>query len=289
MGRFTDTLLAQNTGYGADRKTPMVNPGRPGQFGHSIEPAEHISATQYVRKNLVIRLLEAPRGFNDLPNPNVWRQTLKSILETHPNTVEGFNSQLSVEYVSTAFGGAGEEQETVSDVKRARTTPSFSFTERYGRPISVFIDQWILELFGDPNTKYPNVCTRTNKPTDLLSDYRTCSFIAFEPDPTFRYIDKAWLVVNAGPKGGAPMEGRRDQNSPGENLTFTLELTSISFVGRGVDELAQIFLDEMAPTLVNPNNRKAIYEKVDATVDGNAAPFGYAENIAAMARSTAAQ
>lgn len=288
MGRFTDTLLGKQ-GYGTDRLTNMVNPVRGGQFGHSIEPAEHVSATQYVRKNLVVRLLEAPRGFNDLPNPPVWYQSLKAILETHPNTVEGFNSQLSMEYVSTAFGGAGEEQETVSDVKRARTNPSFSYTERYGRPISTFIDQWILELFGDPNTKYPNVCTRVNKPVDLLSDYRTCSFIAFEPDPTFRYIDKAWLVVNAGPKGGAPVEGRRDLNSAGENLTFTLELTSISFVGRGIDELAQKFLDEMSITGANPNNRKAFIDKVDASVDSTAAPVGYAENLAQLARSTAAQ
>lgn len=288
MGRFADTLVGKQ-GYGTDRLTPMVNPVRGGQFGHATEPAEHVSATQYVRKNLVIRLLEPPRGFGDLPNPALWRQTLKTILETHPNTVEGFNSQLTVEYASTPFGGAGEEQETVTDVKRARTTPSFAYTERYGRPISTFIDQWILELFGDPITKYPNVCTRVNKPVDLLSDYRTCSFIAFEPDPTFRYIDKAWLVVNAGPKGGAPVEGRRDMNSPGENLSFTLELTSISFVGRGIDELAQIFLNAMDATGANPNNRKAFIEAVDADVNSTAAPIGYAENLAQLARSTAAQ
>lgn len=288
MGKLAETLLGK-TGFGTDRLTPMVDPARGGQFGFSTDPVNHVSQTQYVRKNLVIRLLEPPRGFNDLPNPTVWRQTLKSILELQPNTVEGFNSQLTVDYVSTPFGGAGEEQETMSDVKRARTTPSFAFTERYGRPISTFIDQWILELFGDPISKYPNVCTRVSKPIDLLSDYRTCSFIAFEPDPTFRFIDKAWLVVNAGPKQGAPIEGRRDQNAAGENLNFTLELTSISFVGKAIDELAQIFLNEMSITGANPNNRASFITKVDASVNSAAAPIGFAENIAELARAAAAQ
>lgn len=286
MGRLTDTLLGK-TAYAEKTAAPLIDVSTDGQFGYSQNPAAYVSMTQYVRKPLVVRLLSAPRGFNDLPNPSKWTQTLKSLIETQALRIEGFQGQISLDYQSTPFGGAGEEIETVSDIKRARSQPSWTWRERYNRTIGRFWDQVIFELFGHPETKYPNVCTRVNKPTDLLIDYQCFSVIAFEPDPTFTYATKAWVMVGMGPRQGSVVEGTRDITAPGDGLDISIEFTGVAFQNQAVDDLADVFIKQMAITGANPNNRAMFIKGVEPNIASDAAPHGFAENIAELARAAA--
>ncbi len=285
MGRLSDTLLGK-VAYGAGVETPMVDVSTIGQNGHGQNPQHWVSMTQYVRKPLIIRVLEYPRGFDDLPTPAKWKQTLKSLLETQALRVEGYNGQLNLEFQSTPFGGAGEEIETFSKTTRARSQPSWTWRERYGRSIGRFWDQIIYELFGHPETNYPNVCTRTNAPTDLLLDYQCFAVIAFEPDPTFRFINKAWVTVAMAPRQGSVVEGMRDLTAPGDGLDITIEFTGVSFQNAAVDALAQVFLREMKITGADPNTRQMFIQKIDPSL--TPVSGGYADNLAEMARSTIA-
>ncbi|BDH16617.1 MAG: hypothetical protein [Bacteriophage sp.] len=269
--RKSDTLISNTTGYGRNRYTPMLDLKYGGMNGHMPDWPAYISNTPYVRRNLIIRVMATPRGFNLLPESEKWHEALKALLEVHPLNVTGFNNQLEVETRETPYGGAGEMQESVSNVTRSRVEPVFNFVEKYGRPISIFFERWVLELIMDPNTKFPNVVTRAaarSQVVDLLPDFTSATILAFEPDPTFTKIDKAWLVADLKPKGSlAPVEGQRDIHQGGDLVEFPINFTGIAQIGAGVDALAQAVLDTMTLTGANPLQQPAFTTALSGDVD----------------------
>lgn len=285
--RKSDTMIGNNA-YGRGRNAPMVDLQYGAQNGHMNDWPAYISNTPYVRRNLIIRVLAGPRGFNYLPEPEMWFKTLKAVFELHPESVEGFNAQLEIETRDVSFGGAGERQDAVSNVTRQRTEPVFNFIEKYGRPFAAFFEKWTTELLMDPNTKFPNVVARANAQSaniDLLPDFTSATIIAFEPDPTFRKIDKAWLVADVKPKGSlVPVEGRRDIHNGGDTVEFGITFSGMAQIGEGVDLVAQAILDDMVKTGINPLKQPAFTTEAD----GNIADLdsGYSEKLSqAAARS----
>ena len=280
FSRHPDTMMG-NKAYGRGRNAPMVDLAHGAQNGLLQDWPGYISNTPYVRRNLIIKVLAGPRGFNLLPEPKKWFQTLKAVLELHPETVEGFNSTLEIETRDVSFSGDGNRQESVSNVTRARVEPVFSYVEKYGRPFAHFFERWVTELIMDPVTKYPGVTNRASargQEIDLLPDFTSATIIAFEPDPTFRKVDKAWLVADLKPKGSlVPVEGRRDIHNGGDIVEFGINMTGIAQIGAGVDMVAQALLDAMVATGANPLSQPAFTD----AVDGNIAdlPSGYKEKL----------
>lgn len=280
FSRKPDTIMGQKA-YGRGRTAPMIDLQYGAQNGHMNDWPAYISNTPYVRRNLIICLMAGPRGFNHLPEPEKWFQTLKAVIELHPESVEGFNSQLEIETRDVSFGGAGERQESVINVTRQRVEPVFNYVEKYGRPFAAFFEGWTTELLMDPNTKYPNVITRItarNQIPDLLPDYTSATIIAFEPDPTFRKIDKAWLVADLKPKGSlVPVEGKRDIHNGGDIVEFSINMTGIAQIGVGVNMVAQAMLDALVVTGANPLSQPAFTDAVDGNIAGLAS--GYKEKL----------
>lgn len=280
FARPSNTLMEQKA-FGRGRYAPMINPGTGGQGGHLPDWPAYLTNTPYVRRNMVIRVLAGPRGFNYLPEPERWFQTLKAVLEIHPESVEGFNAGLEVEVRDVSYGGAGERQEAIANVTRARVEPVFNYVEKYGRPFTTFFERWVTELLMDPNTKYPNIVTRVNAATaniDLLPDFTSATIIAFEPDPTFTKIDKAWIVADLKPKGTlVPVEGKRDIHNGGDLVEFSINMTGIAQIGAGVDIVAQSLLSEMISLTVNPLAMPALTEKPDGNIAGLSP--GYKEKL----------
>lgn len=281
MARLEDSTLA-NQAYTRGRDAPMLNLSRGGQFGFQTDMPSYISNTAYVRRNLVAVVLEAPRGFQDMQEPALWYGALKTLIELEPKTIEGFNMGLTVETAAAPFGGAGENMEDPTNVTRAVSNPSFSYLERYGRPIQAFFYNWITELIMDPITKVPNVVTRGKRPNDLLPDYYGMTVLFFEPDPTFTKVDKAWLCTNMYPKSDGTVEGRRDLTAAGSTNEFSIEFTALTQVGFGVNKLAQRILGQFQINGNNPNQRPEFVTKVDSFVTG---PNGFSERIADAGRS----
>lgn len=239
-----------------------------GQNGFMTDPKSLVSNANYVRRNVIAVLLESPTGFNDLPNPEMLHGTLKALIERHAKSITGLTSTLAVEYVAQPVGGAGEEQEDVSNVTRARSNPAFIWPEKDGMPVQKFVDYWILNLLGDPETKVPRVVAhKGGDVVDLLPDYRGMSVLFFEPDSTHTKVEKAWLTTGMMPRVGGTVEGSRDLTAAGEGLEHSIEFTGVTQVGEGVKQVAQKFLDEMGLTSVNTNLRPAIIEAVSADVD----------------------
>lgn len=238
-----------------------------GQNGFMTDPKSLVSNANYVKRNVIAVLLESPTGFNDLPNPELLHGTLKALVERHAKSITGLISTLTVEFVTQTVGGAGEEQEDVSNVTRARSNPAFIWPEKDGMPVQKFIDYWILNLLGDPETKVPRVVQyKDGDVSDMLPDYRGMSVLFFEPDATHTKVEKAWLTTAMMPRVGGTVEGSRDLQAAGEGLEHTIEFTGVTQVGEGVKQVAQKFLDEMGLTTVNTNLRPAIIEAVSADV-----------------------
>jgi hypothetical protein len=283
MANLSSAIMG-NTAYAQMKTAPMIDITKGGQFGYMPDYSAFVSANPYVRKNLIARVMEAPRGFGDLADGQRYIDALRSIIELAPKTIEGLSSGLTVDFAESAFGGAGEMIYNVSNVTRAQSNPSFTWDERYGKVIQTFHTSWILQVMQDPETKYPWVITNGNgNVKDLLVDYMAMTVLFFEPDPTHTKIQDAWLCTGMMPKSDGTREGRKDGTGAGEMLELQIEYTATTQVGLGVIAMAQKILDTINLSGVNPNTRPAFVDSISADVA--AGVNGYAEQVAAASRA----
>lgn len=284
MARITDALLDQRA-FARNAQSPMLDlSAGGGQFGYSPKVSELVSSQAYVRRNVIALLLEAPRFFQLMPDPQKWVETLKSLVELHARSIEGLNAGITLEFDEHPVGGAGEMQSEITDSKRARTEPSFTFVEKYGRPIQTFIQNWIQYGGMDPDTKYALVGTLSGeKPEDLLLDWYTASMLFIEPDLLHRKVVKAWLVAGMMPKSTGAVEGKRDLTTAHEVLNLTIEFTGVAQVGLGVDTFAQQILDSINISNANPYLRPSAVE--DLSSDVKSATEGYQRGVEELASS----
>jgi hypothetical protein len=266
MSRITDALLDQKA-FGKNANQAMLDVTHGGQFGWSPNLTEWVSNQAYVRRNLVCILLEAPRFFQYMPEPQKWVDTLKSLFELHARSIEGFNGALTVETDGHPVGGAGEMQDEVTNVTRARSEPSFTFLEKTGMPIQTFLYNWITYGLMDPDTKYAMVGTLAGeRPTDMLPDWYSASCLFFEPDPTHRRVVKSWVTTNMFPKETGEITGKRDLTSASETLSLTIPFTGISQFNLGTNKFAQSILDKINLTNANPYLNPSFIQKLDSNI-----------------------
>lgn len=284
MSRHKDSILGSTRAYAQQQTAPMVNLALGGQNGYTTDFRFFHSNAPYVRRNLIAKLIEAPRGFTYLQNADDYVAALKALVEMHAQTWEGLNRTLTVNSVEVAVGGAQEVQQTPSNVVRARSEPSMTVPDKYGLPVQALLEGWITNLIGDPDTKVPGIALQGgNIPTDLLPDIYSMTMLFFEPDPTFTKVQKAWLVGNMYPTTGGENTGRRDKTADGEELVHTIQWTGMQQVGLAVNQFAQKYFDAMNKTGTNPNLKPAFVDAIDADV--LKAQYGYTEQINEAART----
>lgn len=282
MARLRDTILG-NRGYAERAYTPVVDLKNGAQMGPMTDFTGYVSNAAYVRRNLIAVLIEAPRGFQQMQDPTLWVETLKTLVELHPKSIEGLQGTLTAEFVENPAGGAGEMQEDLSNVTRARSNPTFVWTEKYGKPINKFLSEWIRMFMMDPITKFAGIVSTGVIPQDLLPDYSGMTVLFIEPDPTHTRVQEAYLCTNMHPKTAGEVTGRRDLTQGGESLDYSVEFTALTQHGAGVQQFAQNILDSMNLNGMNPNLQRAFVQNIEADV--RAAQQGYAETMDANART----
>lgn len=283
MSRLTEAILEQKA-FGRGSTQPMLDLSFGGQFSYAPRLTEWISNQAYVRRNMIAILLEAPRFFQLMPDPPKWVQVLKSLIEMHPKTIEGLNAGIKLELDEHNVGGAGEMQQEVTDSKRDRTEPVFSYVEKYGKPIQTFLQQWIQYGIMDPDTKYPLIGTLTGqKPEDMLADWYSCSVLFIEPDPTHQKVVQSWVVTNMYPKGTGDIIGKRDLTAASEVLNLSIEFTGIAQTGLGTNVFAQKILNAIILDNANPYLRPSMIEKINDDVA--AATDGYQKTVTDLGKS----
>lgn len=262
--RPADTIIGADA-YARGGTMPMTNLDLGGQFGHSTNYPDYVSDTPHVRMPMIARVIECPRGFQQMDNPARWNAAYVSLIERHARTITGMTSTLSLETRETPFGAAGEMIEAPAKMSRARSTPQFTWIDRYGRPITKFWENYGLELIGDPDTQIPNVATRPGvQVEDFLLDYIGGTILFFIPDRTFRHIDQAWLTTAFYPKTFPQVEGTRDVTVGNDLLELSMEFTGVTMSTVGVNAFAKEILDTMSITNTNPNYRRAFVNEISA-------------------------
>lgn len=298
--RLKNALYGAKPAIAPGKLQPMVDLGRGGQHGHMVDYEAWCSSTPYVRQNLIPRVITAPRGFAKLPNPPMWYAGLKAIIELHTKTISGLNSTLEVESIQQAMGGAGEQIDAPVNVTRSKSEPSHSLDEKYGRPVTEFLDSWIMNLIMDPETKYPNVLKQDKVIVpDLLNDFFSCSVLYIEPDPTMTKCMHAWYVTNMYPQAGATREGNFDLTGSKEDLSIDITFTGITQVGVAVNNFGQTVLNSINKNAVNanPNLRPVLHhgkqptelaEREGMLTSTLAAATGFEELLAQASKSALA-
>lgn len=268
MARLTNALLQAGQAYGNGHQAPMLDLGAGGgMFGWDVPYGEWVSNQAYIKKDIIALVVEAPKGFQYLPNPEMWVGTFRSLIELHSESIDGLARGLEVDVSERAVGGAGEMQEDVTNVTRVRTQVTYKWTEKYGMPVFNFHEGWITQLLMDPNTKMPLITTASgSKPSDALADMYSATIMYIEPDPMHQKVMKAWLVTNQFPKATGENIGRKDKTSASEVTTYDIPYAGIAQIGAGVDSLAQAMLNTMSLTGANPYMRAAFVDQIAADV-----------------------
>lgn len=287
MSRLADALLkGQAQSYG--RQAPMLDPRFGGQNGYAPNPAQWASNSKYRPSQLNVVVFEAPRAFQELPNGEYYVNTFKALVELHAEKWSGFQSTLEVATTEVAVGGANEMFQTPSKVTRARTQPVCELTDLYGRPIQNFLEDWIYYLIGDPDTQTPMINTISGvRVGDMLNDQYSATILAYTHDPSRTKVDKAWLSVNVFPMGAGDNTAERDLTSAREPGTLSINWAAFTQVGRGVEMLAQAYMDSLNLTNANPMMRKAAVSAIDPnvaalTTGGFASDLSNLQNSAVM-------
>lgn len=283
MARITDALLGQRA-FGKGSNQPMLDPTFGGQLGFAPNLPEWVSNQAYVRRQLICVLLEAPKFFQYMPDPQKWIDTLKAIVELHARTIEGLNAGITLEFEEHPVGGAGEMQQEVTDSKRARSEPVFTFIDKAGMPIQTFLTQWLTYGIMDPNAKVALINTLAgNRPDDMLADQFTCSMLFMEPDASHKRVIKSWLGVNMMPKTTGEIVGKRDIASANEMPTLSIEFTGIFQFNLGTNTFAQSILDSISMKNANPYLSPSSVAAIDANVAASA--NGYKGGIEKLSSS----
>ena len=278
MGRINNLMVAEGRAMAANAQSRMANPINAGVMGWSPNPTNWVGKTGYVRRNLIPLVLRAPAGFAYMPNPDDWYATTRSVFETHPISVEGMNSTLTVATSETPYGGAGEQFQDPTNVTRERSNASFTLPDIYGGVLNKYLESWIKYLIMDPETKTALVNTLGGQvPPDMMADIYTMDMLFIEPDAQQSKVIRAWIMYNMFPLSGGEVVGRRDITTDMENVRYNIQMAGFSQVGTGVDAFAQTVIDGMRIAGANPMHRRTYLEGIDADIVR--ARTGYGNNI----------
>lgn len=286
---LTQNLMLDGQAYadGNTAQTQMLDLSLGGQMGWDVNLAQWESNQAYVRRQLICILLEAPKFFQLMPNPNKWVQVLKALVELHPTNVEGLKATLDVETEAHPVGGANEMQEEITNVTRERSEVSFTWNEKFGMPITTFIYNWIIYGLMDPNSKYPLVSTlqQQSVPAAMTADQYSMTCLFIEPDPTHRTVIKSWVTTNLFPKSSGPIEGKRNLTEPGEMSEVTVEFGGISLFTLGTNAFAQQILNNINQNLTNANPYLQPSWVSQISSDVSAQADGYSEGIQTLSQT----
>lgn len=284
MGRYKDTQI-QNKAYSKGALPPVLNLGVQGQQGYITDMAFYPSSTDYIRKPTIFKVLQAPVGLTMMPDAAVYIAAYKNLIENMMQSWTGLNKTLNVSNQETQLGQAGEVFQTPSRVSRARSQLTSTVVEKDNMPVIRFLEDMTRYLIGDPDVGHALLSGVTDAFTDQLADIYGGTILAYEPDKTFRKVQRAWLITNFWITGDiGENTGSRQLQQDGETVTYNLTWTGWQKVGYAVDKLAQSFMDSVRVTGIDPQYQDTFIKNVDSNVTA-ISQTGYLEQIVNLKRT----
>lgn len=288
MATTVQDRFLSGKGPGLGMKNPVLDPSISGQMGFAPDLRYWVNNANLKQQNLIPILIEAPRAFQYLNNPDKRIAILRAMVEIHPRSIEGLDASLNVAVDGTPVGGDGQQQQEFVNVTREVSQPTFVWDDKYGRPFGLTLEDWVTQTMADPATKVANVATLAgNRPTDMLPDQYSMTMLFIEPDPTMRSVIKAFLCANMFPQGKiADYTGRRDITQAMNLVQYSQQFTALTQIGAGVNMIAQTVLEGININNANPNMRAAFIQEISKDV--LAAQAGWAKQTAEFGQNAIA-
>lgn len=272
--------------YSRYSTAPIVNAPPGAQMGPLIDTGRYVQNAHYIRRNLMVRVVEFPGWVSLMPNPKPYREAIKSWFETQTK-VDGLNKALTAEFVRTAIGPSGHQQADFSKTVEAQSTITHTGTEKYGRYYRTLFEHWIRFGMGDHLSQVPLISLFNESVTDALPDLYSCSVIYFEPDPLHKYVQDAFLVTNMAPEGAGPDDYRKDPEAAGESVEIPIQFTGLQQTSYGVKMWAQDLLNQTNRGGFNSIAQRSVRDAIDADVSATKA--GWVDRSAEQAASRVAE
>lgn len=274
------TAILTGQGYAQFTNAQITDLRYGGQQGWTPVPEEWVSNAGYVPKPLIPILLEAPKFFQLMPNPQKWVEALKALVEVHPIIIEGINDGQKIETDTHNVGRAGEMMHEPTDAKRDQTEPKFTWVEKTGNAIQRFIQMWMDYGIMNPETGTCLAATliknlpEADRPKDWLPDWYSMTCLFIEPNALHDRVVRAHIVAGMWPYETTEIAGKMDKTGALElKKSIQIPFTGFAQRGLGVDLFAQKILDAINLTNANPNLRPAFIQDISADV--KAAPGGW--------------
>lgn len=248
-----------------------------GNYGYSPRIDQWLNNKSYIPRDLVPIVLTVPRMFGLYGDGDrrAWTETLKSFIELHCKTIEGYNATLTVNVADQPV--RGEIQQDPTRVVRERSSPVMSAVEKEGNPIQKLLEWWITYGILDPDSGRILASSLDNSPSDWLSDWYSMSMLVFEPDTMFRHVRRAWVSVNMYPLSTGDIIGVKDPDNDKSILDLQIPFSALTVTNEGTRQFAQTILKGIEIKSALPANEKFFMEKVDADV--TAGEVGYIPGI----------
>jgi len=273
MATLSERLIDSN--FTTQATSPMVNAFAGGQMGPLVNQGRYVQNAHYVKRNVLVRVVEFPKWIDYMPKPDVFRQAIKTFFEVHTK-VDGLNKALTAEFAETNIGAGGHKQYDLTNVIEAQSEIVHTATEKYGQVYKTLLDFWLRYGMQDPVAKIPLISVISDEVTDALPDMYCATVLYSEPDPLHKYVQNAWLVTNMAPRLNGPDEGRKDLSAAGETVEMAIGFTGLQQTSYGVKTFAQDLLNDLDRSGLNPMTRKAFMTAIDADVSATAG--GYFED-----------
>lgn len=256
-------------GYMAGKVTKALDPVETGQFGMLTNNLNWGHLRHQTKQNMFVMVLDYPRGFDALPNPDRWISMFKALIEDLPHRVEGVNWTQTPAWAETEHGGTGDMHHQMTDIKFSPTELSTPVRDREGYVIENFVTGWWNLLGLDPVSKRPGIFELDTVDKDSIvmsSDFSGGVVIAFEASECMRYVHKAQIIYNVQPKEGIESNGIRDLNAEKEIIEHNITWTGTAVRDRGAEEVARSLLTALTATSLSSVNRKAILTDINNRV-----------------------
>lgn len=249
----------------------MVNNG---YHGWAAEIGDHVSNQHYVSRPLVCVMLDPPKLLTKIEGGQATIDALKALVEVHAQTITGFNAQTTWTFDQRPAGGAGAQHHEVVNATREQPTPTFTFVEKYGRPVSRLLNFWGRYLMMDPDAKFALITImKSLEFKDLGPDMTTATMLFYEPTADMLDVTNAWLCVNMMPDTDGPQESQRDMNSQQNMRDITVTFTALAAVGPAIDYMAKSIMLatntlKADPFMAQPVGIQGISPELQATGPG---------------------
>ena len=263
-------ILLDDIGPTIGKKSIALNPAYGGAFGWTPDYKNMLSKQAHVRRHVVPVLVKAPGFIRFMPQPDVWYKTIKMIMETHPETIEGLNATIEVTADQHNFGGGGQQYHEPVDAKMAQSEITQNYVDTYGYGLSRTLQYWIDYAILNSETKSALVGTLPKFTADdtkaWLADEYSCIMMYYEPDPLHRRVQRAWLIGNMWPLSSGDITGKSDKANAMEIAKLSIKFTGFTQHTDGVTRFAQRYLDQIKWTNADPWRQPAFIEEISGEI-----------------------